>query len=107
MMSREPEYFIRPIASDDEPFLWEMLYQAIYVPEGSPPFPREILNQPEIRRYVENWGRPHDLGFIALTQITSQPIGAAWIRLLKGENRGYGYFYFIERVPGQSGNQAV
>jgi ribosomal protein S18 acetylase RimI-like enzyme len=68
-----------------------MLYQALYVPEGSPPFPREILTQPEIRRYVENWGQTNDLGFMALTQITSQPIGAAWIRLLKGENRGYGY----------------
>jgi ribosomal protein S18 acetylase RimI-like enzyme len=91
MMSQEPEYFIRPIVSDDEPFLWEMLYQALYVPEGNPPFPREILNQPEIRSYAENWGRSNDLGFIALTQITSQPIGAAWVRLLKGENRGYGY----------------
>jgi ribosomal protein S18 acetylase RimI-like enzyme len=87
----EPDYFTRPIASTDEPFLWEMLYQALYVPEGSPPFPREILSQPEIRRYVENWGRADDLGFVALTQTTRQPIGAAWIRLLKGENHGYGY----------------
>ena len=67
-----------------------MLYQALYFPEGSPPFPREILSQPEIRRYLENWGRMDDLGFVALIPITLQPIGAAWLRLLKGENRGYG-----------------
>ena len=50
-----------------------------------------IRDRPEIRKYVENWGRTNDLGFAALAQTTNQPIGAAWIRLLKGENRGYGY----------------
>lgn len=87
----ESGYFIRPCVSADESFLWEMLYQALYVPEGKPPFPREIINQPEISRYVENWGQSDDLGFVAVTQIAQQRIGAAWIRVLKGENHGYGY----------------
>ena len=82
---------IRSIRPEDEPFLEEMLYQALYVAEGEPPFPREIVEQPEIRRYVEGWGRPDDFGFIAENEKTRQPIGAAWARLMCGEARGYGY----------------
>ena len=85
------DHIVRPITLTDEPFLWEMLYQAIHVPDGRPPFSREVLNYPEIRRYVENWGLPHDLGLVAVEQTTRQHIGATWIRLLVGENKGYGY----------------
>ena len=80
---------IRPLTLADEPFLWEMLYQALYVPPGRPPFPRAILDEPDISRYVQGWGRAGDAGFAA--QDGERPIGAAWLRLLIGDNRGYGY----------------
>lgn len=80
---------IRPLTLTDEPFLWEMLYQALYVPEGQPPFPREIVQEPEISRYVQGWGRADDSGFVALAE--GQPVGAVWLRLLTGDNRGFGY----------------
>ena len=84
-------YRIRPLTNEDEPFLWEMLYQALYVPAGEPPFPPEIVQQPELNCYVAGWGRLDDAGFVALLEETSEPIGAVWIRLLKDGNRGYGY----------------
>ena len=80
---------IRPLTLADEPFLWEMLYQALYVPKGHPPFPREIVQEPEINRYVHDWGKPDDLGFVALDD--GKPVGAVWLRLLTGDNRGFGY----------------
>src|SRR5262249_29425404 len=49
------------------------------------------LQTPEISRYGWDWGRPGDMGFIAVNAETSFPIGAAWIRLMKDENKGYGY----------------
>jgi len=73
----------------DEPFLWDMLYLAVYVPDGSPLPPREIIHVPKLARYVDGWGRPGDDGFLALDG--DKPAGAAWIRLLTGENKGYGY----------------
>jgi len=79
----------RQLTGSDEPFLWEMLYLAIYVPDGNPPPPREIIKAPDLARYVEGWGRPDDMGFIALDG--DRPVGAVWIRLLTGENKGYGY----------------
>lgn len=75
----------RPILQADTPFLWEMLYQALYVPEGHPPFPREIIQQPEIAQYVQDWGQPDDEGLIACDDET--PIGAVWIRRI----RAYGF----------------
>ena len=85
----ETEIVIRAASIADEPFLWEMLYQALYVPEGSPPFPREIVRQPELGRYVEGWGRPGDVGLIAESE--GRPIGAAWLRRSREGDHGYGY----------------
>lgn len=66
-----------------------MLFEALYVPEGREPFPRSVLEQPEVAHYVEGFGRPGDIGVIAL--IESGAIGAAWARLLIGADAGYGY----------------
>lgn len=85
------EFHIRPLTTTDEPFLWEMLYQALFVPPGHPPYPRDLVQNPEIRRYVENWGVEGDLGVIALLPENHKPIGAAWIRLLTADECGYGW----------------
>lgn len=75
----------------DEPFLWEMLYQAIYLAPGAPAPPKEIVQQPALARYVQGWGKAGDMGFLAVEENTSKPAGAAWLRLLAGENCGFGY----------------
>jgi hypothetical protein len=49
---------IRRLIQTDELFLREMLYHALYVPEGHEPFPRTIVNDPGIARYVVDWGKP-------------------------------------------------
>ena len=90
-MSTELNYIVRPLTSADEPALWEMLYYAIYVAEGDISPEREVVNQPGVAKYVHEWGRTDDRGFIALDAADKQPIGAAWLRLLVGDNRGYGY----------------
>ncbi len=79
----------RPLNVEDEPFLWEMLYQAVFIPDGLPPAPRDIIDQAEIRCYVEAWGREGDMGWLALDD--QQPAGAVWLRLLVGDHHGFGY----------------
>lgn len=44
----------------------------------------------DLSRYVENWGGPHDLGFIAEGD-DRMLLGAVWQRLLTGDARGFGY----------------
>jgi GNAT superfamily N-acetyltransferase len=79
----------RPILCSDEPFLWEMLYIALYVPEGRPPFPREILQEPDIACYVQGWGRAGDWGLLACDG--DIPVGAIWLRQWTGNEKGYGF----------------
>lgn len=85
------KYLVEEITSSDEPFLWKMLYQAIYVPAGSIAPPRQIVTSPELSRYVQHWGQENDFGLKARSADDRQPFGAVWLRLMIGENRGYGY----------------
>jgi ribosomal protein S18 acetylase RimI-like enzyme len=82
---------IRQLSPSDQQFLREMLYQSLHAPEGSPPFPRDVIKRPEIAKYVRAWGRAGDMGVVAVDAGSVEPIGAAWLRLLKGDERGYGY----------------
>lgn len=83
-------YMIRSLIPNDESFLWEMLYQAIYVPQGTTSLAREIIYQPEIAKYVQNW-QTDGIGSIAILKSNQTPIGATWIRLFNLKNPGYGY----------------
>lgn len=89
-MNKSKGLEIQPLSVSDQSFLWEMLYQSLYVPEGQPPFERSILAKPEIARYVSNWGREDDFGFVSVDG-NNRSLGAIWLRLLKGEERGFGY----------------
>jgi ribosomal protein S18 acetylase RimI-like enzyme len=83
-------YIIRPLTASDEVFLWEMLYQALYVPPGAKPLPKEIIYRPELVKYVRDW-QTDDIGFVAVLESGQIPIGAIWIRLFNSQNQGYGY----------------
>ena len=84
-------YTIRQLSPSDQQALWEMLYHSLYVAQGGPPFPPEVVRRPEIAKYVEAWGRAGDLGFVAVDSTSNRPVGAVWLRLLSGDERGYGY----------------
>jgi GNAT superfamily N-acetyltransferase len=87
---------LRAATASDEPFLWEMLYLALFVPPGDPPLPRSVLRDPTIARYVDGWGtRSGDSGLIAL--VDSAPVGAAWLRCFPASDPGYGFV--DERTP--------
>src|SRR5262245_66570254 len=84
-------FTFRQLDRADEPFLREMLYHALYVPEGQTPFPKESVYEPELAKYVDHWGRDSDSGYVVIDNMSLQPVGAAWIRLFTEVNKGYGY----------------
>ena len=90
-MSDANEYKVRRATEADEPFLFEMLFQSLFIEKGQEPYSREVLKTPNIARYVENWGRVGDLGFIAETAETGEKIGAVWCRISSPEDKGFGY----------------
>jgi ribosomal protein S18 acetylase RimI-like enzyme len=83
-------FFIRSITEQDITFLWDMLYESVYTPEGKEPASRDIINHPSISKYVEGWGRDGDIGYIAVNDL-GEPIGSITIRYFNKDNRGYGY----------------
>jgi GNAT superfamily N-acetyltransferase len=81
---------IRLLRPNDEPFLWDALYYAIYVPAGEKAPAYEVVQQRELARYVEGWmTRPGDSGFVAVKD--GRSIGAAWLRRWTSSEPGFGF----------------
>jgi len=81
----------RKIASKEIPFLQEMLYESLFVPEGGEPFDKSIIEQPQIARYIQNWGSsPNDIACVAVSS-EDKLIGAIWGRTFAKEASGYGF----------------
>ena len=87
---------IRPAGKDDAEFLKTMLFEAA---RWNPDWPREameeVLDEPTLRRYHEDWGRDGDGGAVA--ELEGDPVGAAWYRVFTKEEPGYGFV--DEKVP--------
>ena len=73
------DYRIRLVITEDEPFLWEMLYYAAHMDEGEEPLELAKTN-PDLAPYVTNWGGTGDVGVIAIDSQTQAKVGAAWVR---------------------------
>jgi len=84
-------FTLREIEKSDQDFLFEMLRQSIFVAPNSPPLDNNIINLPEIRKYVENWGKEGDFGYVAVDNKSGARIGAIWLRFFDFNNKGYGY----------------
>lgn len=82
---------IRPATQADEPVLWEMLFEAAHLREEGQTSTQVVKERPDLAHYVAGWGRAGDLGVIAVDVEHNLLVGAAWVRLLTGEDRGYGY----------------
>jgi ribosomal protein S18 acetylase RimI-like enzyme len=79
---------IAPLAADDEPLLWRMLRLAALAEDRTL---AEVRGDPDLARYVAGWGRAGDSGVKALDRHSGACVGAAWLRLWKVDDHGYGY----------------
>jgi ribosomal protein S18 acetylase RimI-like enzyme len=82
---------LRRATAGDVDFLWVMLYEAAHAADDGVPDAEALRRHPVLARYVERWGRRGDLGVVASDDDTGELVGAAWVRLLTGDNGGYGY----------------
>ena len=82
---------LRPVEPDDEPFLWDMGWEATAVSAEMRALGREAaLSMPHVRRYIDGWGRPGDAGVVAVAA-DGQRLGAAWYRRFPAEDPGWGF----------------
>lgn len=80
---------MRPATADDRGLLTQMLALAVAWDDDRPIEPGAITEHPQLSRYVDGWAAPGDVGVVA--QVDGVGIGAAWARLLTGEDAGYGH----------------
>ncbi|HBE43482.1 MAG TPA: GNAT family N-acetyltransferase [Bacteroidales bacterium] len=80
---------IRPIKETEFGFLGKMLYNAIFVPPGHERLPENIIEHPEISKYIKDFGREGDLCFVA--EADGELTGAVWSRLFDETNKAYGF----------------
>jgi ribosomal protein S18 acetylase RimI-like enzyme len=81
-MKANSEFIIREIKFTEYAFLKEMLYQAIFVADENAALPREIIEQPDLKRYIQNFGQEGDYCLVA--EQYRKLIGAIWIRFING-----------------------
>ena len=69
----------RELRPDERPLLREFLLRAIYLPEGTPPPPPEIVESPELKIYFEDFGL-HDADHALVAAAGEEVIGCVWCR---------------------------
>lgn len=82
------DYTIREIKPTEIPLLADFLYEAIFQPDEQKRLPRDVIEQPELQVYIENFGGPDDHCLIA--ECDDKIIGAVWTRIMAGEVPGFG-----------------
>lgn len=81
-------YLIRELKNNEAYILENMLYEAIFQPDKSNPISRDVINQPNLRVYIDNWGQLDDLCIVS--EVNGKIVGAVWTRIFKEEIMGYG-----------------
>lgn len=72
---------IRALRNDEIDLLKEFLYEAIFIPDGVTPPPKNIVEKPELRVYTDDFAtRQGDNCFVA--EIDSKVVGAVWTRIM-------------------------
>ena len=63
------------------PLLSDFLYEAIFIPDGIKPPPRDIIASPELQIYIERFGTSKD-DFALVAEIEGKIVGAVWVRIM-------------------------
>ncbi len=72
---------IREIRPEEIPVLEDVLYEAIFVPEGIPAPPRSIIENGDLQVYVRDFGKAADDRCL-VAEVDGKIIGAVWTRIM-------------------------
>ncbi len=72
---------LRKLLADETELLKDFLYEAIFIPEGVEPPAREIILQPELKIYYEDFGTGAADNCV-VAEDDGRVIGAVWTRIM-------------------------
>jgi ribosomal protein S18 acetylase RimI-like enzyme len=80
----------RLFREDDFPLLENLLYEAIFQPEGAEPLPRDIIKKPEIDSAIRDFGKKQG-DFCIFAELNGKTVGSAWMRISDDETKSFGH----------------
>ena len=80
-MVEEMSMELRELRYNETELLKVFLYEAIFIPEGVDPPPREIIEQPELKLYYEGFGTGR-ADYCIVADDGGNVIGAVWTRIM-------------------------
>ena len=80
-MVEEMSMELRELRYNETELLKDFLYEAIFIPEGVDPPPREIIEQPELKLYYEGFGTGR-ADYCIVADDGGNVIGAVWTRIM-------------------------
>lgn len=83
------EIDIREIKVEEKPLLEDLLYEAIYQSDITYPIPKEVIKEPRVNIYIQDFGKKKD-DYCLVIDLNNQIIGGVWVRILADEIKGYG-----------------
>ena len=72
---------IRELSRNEYCVLEDFLYEAIFIPDGVEPPPRDIINLPELQVYIDKFGEQKGDMCLA-AEVDGKIIGAVWVRIM-------------------------
>ena len=72
---------IREIKPEEIPVLEDFLYEALFIPEGSPAPPRSIIEDEALQVYVRDFGKESDDRCL-VAEVDGKIVGAVWTRIM-------------------------
>ncbi|MBO4494559.1 MAG: GNAT family N-acetyltransferase [Clostridiales bacterium] len=83
---------IRELRDNEKDLLRDFLYEAIFIPEGMEPPPRDIIERPELKLYYEDFGSG-EADFCFVAEDDGKVVGAVWTRIMED------YGHVDEKTP--------
>lgn len=87
-MNNLNNYIIRQIKDSEIPLLEDFLYEAIFQRDEKNLLPREIIKEPELSVFIDEFGKADDHCLVA--ECNEKIVGAVWTRIISGKVKGFG-----------------
>jgi ribosomal protein S18 acetylase RimI-like enzyme len=102
---------IRELRKEELCLMPDLMYEAIYLPEGLAPYPRDIIKLPVIDVYISDFGK-YPTDHCLLAEVDGSIAGGVWTRFLAGQTKTYEYVEadapeLVIAVFGEYRNQGV
>ena len=82
------DFKIREIRPTEMHLMKTFLYEAIFQTDNESPLSKDIINEPKLRVYIDDFGKRGNYCLVA--DVDGVVVGMVWTRILAGEIKGFG-----------------